>query len=152
MTESLIAKRINMLEKGREEHTFNNVWSREGRNMFFDKDTNKVTKLKLITINFLFFFLEMSQINYQKKKCVASIVVFPRSFLLVLGFFYILTYCFYQILGNVPLIVKLHHKNTLFLSTITKQYFFFCNLYHYSITEFSTSIKHINKISNYAVI
>ena len=56
MTESLMAKRINMLEKGREEHTFNNVWSQEGRIMFFDKDTNKVTKLKLITINFFSFF------------------------------------------------------------------------------------------------
>ena len=40
--ESLTVKRINMLEKAREEHTFNNVWSKDGRIMFFDKDTNKV--------------------------------------------------------------------------------------------------------------
>ena len=108
------------------------------------------TKLKLIIVNFFFFGDEPDQL--WKKKCVVSIVILLRSFLLVLGFFYILTYYFYQILGNAPLIVKIHHKNTLFLSTITKQYFFFCNLYHYSITEFSTSIKHINKISNYTII
>ena len=42
VTESLTAKRINMLEKAREEHTFNNVWSQSGRIMFFDKDKNKV--------------------------------------------------------------------------------------------------------------
>ena len=41
--ESLTAKRINMLEKAREEDTFNNVWSQI---MFFDKNTNKV-KAKL---------------------------------------------------------------------------------------------------------
>ena len=42
VTESLTAKRINMLEKAREEHTLNNVWSQDGKIMFFDKDTNKV--------------------------------------------------------------------------------------------------------------
>ena len=42
VTESLTAKRINMLEKAREEHTFNNVWSQDGKIMFFDKNTNKV--------------------------------------------------------------------------------------------------------------
>ena len=42
VTESLTAKRINMLEKAREEHTFNIVWSQDGRIMFFDKETNKV--------------------------------------------------------------------------------------------------------------
>ena len=70
MTESLIAKRINMLEKGREEHTFNNVWSQEGRIIFFDKDRNKVTKLKLITINFFFFFgNEPDQLSKKKMCC-----------------------------------------------------------------------------------
>ena len=34
VTESLTAKRVNMLEKAREEQ--------DGRIMFFDKDTNKV--------------------------------------------------------------------------------------------------------------
>ena len=38
VTESLTAERINILEKAREEHTFNNVWSQDGRIMFFDKD------------------------------------------------------------------------------------------------------------------
>ena len=42
VTESLTVKRINMLEKAKEEHTFNNVWSQDGRIMFFDKDTNRV--------------------------------------------------------------------------------------------------------------
>ena len=42
LTESLTAKRINVLEKAREEHTFNNVWSQDGKIMFFDKNTNKV--------------------------------------------------------------------------------------------------------------
>ena len=40
--ESLTVKRIKMLEKARKEHTFNNVWSKDGRIMFFDKDTSKV--------------------------------------------------------------------------------------------------------------
>ena len=40
--ESLTAKRINMLEKAREQHTFNNVWSKDGKIVFFDKNTNKV--------------------------------------------------------------------------------------------------------------
>ena len=40
--ESLTAKRINMLEKAREEYIFNNVWSEDGKIMFFDKNTNKV--------------------------------------------------------------------------------------------------------------
>ena len=42
VTESLTAKRINMLGKAKEEHTLNNVWSQDGKIMFFDKDTNKV--------------------------------------------------------------------------------------------------------------
>ena len=46
--ESLTAKRINMLEKAREEHTFNNVWSQDGKIKFF----NKNTKLKLGIVNF----------------------------------------------------------------------------------------------------
>ena len=89
----------------------------------------------------------------EKKKCFVSIVILLRSFLLVLVFFTALTYYFYQILSNAPLIVKIHQKY-LFLSTITKQYFFFCNFDHYSITELkiATSIKHIYKISNYTII
>ena len=39
--ESLISKRSNMLEKAREEHAFNNVWSQDGKIMFFDKSTSK---------------------------------------------------------------------------------------------------------------
>ena len=31
-----------MLEKVREEHTFNNMWSQVGKIMFFNKNTNKV--------------------------------------------------------------------------------------------------------------
>ena len=42
VTESLTAKRINMLEKAREEHTFNNVRSQDGRIMFFNEDPKKV--------------------------------------------------------------------------------------------------------------
>ena len=42
VVESLTAKRIKMLEKSREEHTFKNVWSQDGRIIFSDKDTNKV--------------------------------------------------------------------------------------------------------------
>ena len=34
VTESLTAKRINILEKAREEHTFNNVWSQDGKIVF----------------------------------------------------------------------------------------------------------------------
>ena len=39
-----------MLEKAREEHTFNNVWSQDGKIMFFDKNT----KLKFVIVNFFF--------------------------------------------------------------------------------------------------
>ena len=91
----------------------------------------------------------MSQTNYREKIFLKK---FCSEVFYWFWFFYILKYNFSQILGNVPLIVKIHHKNDLFLSTITKQYFFFCNFYHYSITELSTSIKHIDKISNYTVI
>ena len=31
-----------MLEKAREEHTFNNLWPQDSKIMFFNKDTNKV--------------------------------------------------------------------------------------------------------------
>ena len=55
MTESLAEKRIKMLEKAREEHTLNYVWSHD-------------------------FFLAMSQTNYGEKKCVVSIVILLRSF------------------------------------------------------------------------
>ena len=40
--ESLRVKKINMLEKVREVHTFNNVWSQDCGIMFYDKHTNKV--------------------------------------------------------------------------------------------------------------
>ena len=39
--ESLTGKWISMLEKARQEYTFNNVWSEDGKIMFFDKNTNK---------------------------------------------------------------------------------------------------------------
>ena len=52
-----------MLEKAREEHSFNNVWSQEGRIMFFDKGT---TKVKIIIVNL--FFSAMSETNYGEKK------------------------------------------------------------------------------------
>ena len=42
VTESLIAKKIHMLVKAKEEDTFNNVWSQDGKIIFFDKNTNKV--------------------------------------------------------------------------------------------------------------
>ena len=35
VTESLTAKRINMFEKAREEYTFNNVWSQDGKIVFW---------------------------------------------------------------------------------------------------------------------
>ena len=41
VTESLTAKRNSMLEKAREEYTFNKVWSQDGK-MFFNKNANKV--------------------------------------------------------------------------------------------------------------
>ena len=43
MRESFKAKIINMLEKAKEEQTFNNIKSQEGKVSFFDKNTNKVT-------------------------------------------------------------------------------------------------------------
>ena len=89
---------------------------------------------------------------YRGIKCVVFVTILLRSFLLVLGVFYILTYYFYQILGNAPLIVKIYHKNILFLSTITKLYFFFCNFYYYSLTELSSSVKRINKILNHTIL
>ena len=42
VTESFTTKRINMVGKAREEHSFSNVWSQDGKIMFFDKNTNKV--------------------------------------------------------------------------------------------------------------
>ena len=42
VTESLTARRMNMLEKAREEYTFSNVWLQDDKIMFFDKNTNKV--------------------------------------------------------------------------------------------------------------
>ena len=50
-----------MLEKAREEHTFNNVCSQVGKIMFFDKNT----KLKLIIVN---FFFGDEPDNYGEKK------------------------------------------------------------------------------------
>ena len=104
------------------------------------------TKLKLGIVN---FFIGDEPDQLWRKNVLFLLQVFYWFW----GFFYVLTYYFSQILGNAPLIiVKINHKNTLLLSTITKQYFFFYNFYHYSITELSTSIKHIDKISNYTVI
>ena len=42
VAESLTANRIKMLEKKRELHGFVNVWSQDGKIMFFDKTINKV--------------------------------------------------------------------------------------------------------------
>ena len=42
VTEILTAKRVKMLEKARELHGFLNVWSQDGKIMFFDKTINKV--------------------------------------------------------------------------------------------------------------
>ena len=42
VTESLTAKRIKVLEKARALHGFVNVWSQDGKIMFFDKTINKV--------------------------------------------------------------------------------------------------------------
>ena len=42
VTESLRTKRFKMLEKPRELHGFVNVWSQDGKIMFFDKTINKV--------------------------------------------------------------------------------------------------------------
>ena len=42
LTESSTPKRVNGLEKVREEQTFNNVWSQDGKIMSFDKNTSKV--------------------------------------------------------------------------------------------------------------
>ena len=79
--ESLTAEKINMLEKGREEHTFNNKRSQDGKIMFFNKNT---TKLKLVIVN-KFFGDEPDQL--WTRICVLSTVVLLRSLLLVLDFF-----------------------------------------------------------------
>ena len=42
MTEGLTTKRFKMLEKARELTGFVNVWSQNGKIMFFDKNINKV--------------------------------------------------------------------------------------------------------------
>ena len=42
MAESLTAKRIKMLEKGKKLPGFVKVWSQDGKIMFFDKTVNKV--------------------------------------------------------------------------------------------------------------
>ena len=42
VTESSSAKRIKILEKARELRGFANVWSQDGKIMFFDKIINKV--------------------------------------------------------------------------------------------------------------
>ena len=43
VTKVLTAKRINMLEKVRELHGFVNVWSQDGKVMFFDKTINELS-------------------------------------------------------------------------------------------------------------
>ena len=45
VTEILTAKRIKMLEKAKKLHGFLNVWSQDGKIMFFDKTINKVNVL-----------------------------------------------------------------------------------------------------------
>ena len=42
VAESLTAKRLKMLQKARELQGFVNIWSRDGKIMFFDKTINKV--------------------------------------------------------------------------------------------------------------
>ena len=79
--ESLTAKRINMLEKAREEHTFNNVWSQDGNIMFFNKNTNKVKSF----YSYFSFGNESGQL--WEKNCVGSILILLKSFLLVFVFF-----------------------------------------------------------------
>ena len=82
MTENLAAKRINVLEKAREEYTFNNMWLQDGKIMFFNENTNKVK-------TYSFFGNESDQL--WRKKSFVSMVILLRSFLLVLGIFYIMT-------------------------------------------------------------
>ena len=53
----------------------------DGKTMFFDKNTNK------IQIYYSYFFSTMSQTNYAEKKCVVSIRILLRVFLLVWVFF-----------------------------------------------------------------
>ena len=127
LTESLTVKRINMVEKS----TLLTMCGHKTVRLCFSMKIQ--TKLKL---SIVIFFWAMSQTNYGEKKCAVSIVILLRSFLLVFGVFYILTHYFYQILGKASLIVKIHHENILFLSTITKQYFFFGNFYHHSLKNF----------------
>ena len=115
MTESLAEKRIKMLEKAREEHTLNYVWSHD------------------------FFFGDEPDQLWRKKMC-CFYCNFAQKFFIGFVFFYILTYYIYQILGNAPLTVKIHHKNTLFSSAITKEYFLLLQLL--SLLYYRTSYKH----------
>ena len=57
----------------------------------------------------------MTQTNYGEKKNIVSIVILLRGFFIGFVFFYIFFTSFYQILGNAPLIVKIHHKNIFLL-------------------------------------
>ena len=97
MTESLTAKRNSMLEKAREEYTFNKVWSQDGK-MFFNKNANKVKTY------YSFFFLVMSQTNYEEKEMCCFYCTFAEKFFIdfFFFFFYVFTYFFYQILDNAP--------------------------------------------------
>ena len=63
VADSLAAERVITSERARQEHTFNNVWSQDGKIMFFDKNT----KLKFIIVNF--FFGDESDQLWRKKMC-----------------------------------------------------------------------------------
>ena len=143
MTESLTAKRNSMLEKAREEYTFNKLWSQDGK-MFFNKNANKVKTY------YSFFFSVMSQTNYEEKEMCFFYCTFAEKFFIDFFFFFTSSHIFFIKFLTMHL-VKIHCESILFSSALTK-YFFFCKLCHYSITELSTSIKLINKISNYTII
>ena len=42
ITESLTVKRIEQLKKAREEHDFKDVWTQDGKILFFDRIDNKI--------------------------------------------------------------------------------------------------------------
>ena len=72
VTESLTAKSIKMLEKARELHGFVNVWSQDGKMMFFDKIINKVN----------IFLWWMNTQNHPKPKKSSKIFVSSFSYIL----------------------------------------------------------------------
>ena len=70
-----------MLEKAREEHTFSNVWSQDGKIMFF----NKNTKLKFIIVIFFCFFGDEPDQLWREKNVV------PIGVLLIYSLFQIMS-------------------------------------------------------------